>query len=826
MFPFILPWDDAAASFANLSDRLHKPAGLYSFVTEKNGHLFAGDSRIRFVGMNFSFSAAMPASNRDAEVIAARLAKFGVNCVRLTLLDNKPAPEGILRADMRTFDAEAVDRLDYFVHQLKQNGIYVLLQLHVARTYPGLSNDAGTPLHHAGIDNYFGAAIDLQKEYARKLLGHLNPYTGKRYADDPVVAFVEINNENALSHSWWNGSLDKAPNVFRDDLQAKWNEWLTSRYANQTALKKAWPNDLVGTDVLSNGKNWNDFSQWSLLQSRGAVARVERAISGENAQPFAKISVLKLAEKAHDIQFCREPLPVDRNISYTLEFDARTDASRQIAAGLIQPSPFKMLYLGKVNLSSEWQKHRLVFTPTESSSSARFCFSNLASMLGDVWVRNVSLKQGGSVGLLPEERLGRVPLVKHSEFTQRNTKTQTDWLEFLADVEDRYWSGMYRYLRDEIKLKSLIIGTQQNYSPYFVQRKMDVIDMHGYWDTQSAVGGKWFQMRNTPQVGDPHGGVVGMAASRRLAGKPFIVSEYNYRGANTYASEADLLMFAYASLQDWDGVFIFNYANNKYFNVDRMIGDEGFNGHSNRFAALLPAALMFHRGDVRPSVKPVTAKVTRAELLNKMRVAGSAPGTYDFGMDIKQPLKTGVAIEMTDSMSSKAVTSAISDKSPIVSDTGELVWDPAGGKGLFTINTPRTKALIGFVKDHPYDLGGVLVQPGKTVQGWLALTLSTMEGGDIGQPGSFLLTATGNSENRGMMFNADRTRYTWGEKPVLVEGINATIIFPVSPERVNVWALDERGNPKTKVEVLDAGGKARIEIGESYRTLWYKIQVR
>ena len=38
----------------------------------------------------------------------------------------------------------------------------------------------------------------MEKEYARELLSHVNPYTGMSYLKDPVVAVVELNNEDAL----------------------------------------------------------------------------------------------------------------------------------------------------------------------------------------------------------------------------------------------------------------------------------------------------------------------------------------------------------------------------------------------------------------------------------------------------------------------------------------------------------------------------------------------------------------------------------------------------------------------------------------------------
>jgi len=60
--------------------------------------------------------------------------------------------------------------------------------------------------------------LDLQKEYARKLLTHRNAYTQRTYAEDPAVAFVEINNENGLIHAWLGKQVDGLPAIFGPSL--------------------------------------------------------------------------------------------------------------------------------------------------------------------------------------------------------------------------------------------------------------------------------------------------------------------------------------------------------------------------------------------------------------------------------------------------------------------------------------------------------------------------------------------------------------------------------------------------------------------------------
>jgi len=128
----VLPWNDATPSVTDLSGWLDAPAGKSGFIhAEKDGHLYAGPQRIRFFGVNF------PRPD-DAEMIAARLAKFGINVVRFHHIDMQPFPNGIRARDgksTRQLDPEALDRLGNFIAALKRHGIYANLSLLVLRPF-------------------------------------------------------------------------------------------------------------------------------------------------------------------------------------------------------------------------------------------------------------------------------------------------------------------------------------------------------------------------------------------------------------------------------------------------------------------------------------------------------------------------------------------------------------------------------------------------------------------------------------------------------------------------------------------------------------------
>ena len=45
------------------------------------------------------------------------------------------------------------------------------------------------------------------EKYAKDLITHHNSYTGLKYNEDPVIALVEITNENSITGFWKKGYL-------------------------------------------------------------------------------------------------------------------------------------------------------------------------------------------------------------------------------------------------------------------------------------------------------------------------------------------------------------------------------------------------------------------------------------------------------------------------------------------------------------------------------------------------------------------------------------------------------------------------------------------
>jgi len=857
LFPFVLPWDDPSASTSNVAAWLPKPAGKLGPVNAgKDRHLYTGEQRIRFFGVNLCFAANFP-PKEDAEKIAARMAKFGINVVRFHHMDMFAYPQGIRKrrqAGTSALDPEALDRLDYLIAQLKQHGIYANLNLLVSRPF---SQADGLPAEIERIDwkdrhvtgFFHEPAQKTQQVYARQLLTHRNPYTRLTYAEDPAVAFVEINNENGLLHAWLAGQVEGLPEVFRQDLQRQWNAWLRKRHGTTEKLRLAWnvKEELPGAEMLANTTFARTIEPWLLEQHEKAEATaapsddLPAALRSLPSRPKSmRITVRQPGTEAWHIQFNQSGLKVQAgHRPYSLTFWARADKPLTMTADLGQAhDPWKSLGLGwQVKLSTQWKEHRIVFTVDAADTNARLTFTNLAQQAGTFWLAGISLRPGGVLGLGTDERLEKdsVRLFWHRRSGERTTESQGDWLRFLWETEAAYWQSMRRYVKEELKVQGVLVGTIVGCSTPNLMAPFDAVDTHAYWQHPHFPHRQWdeedWTVGNRSMVNEG-GGVLPGLALRRVLGKPHCVSEYNHSAPNTFGSEAFLLLAAYGALQDWDAIYAFDFGHG---DARRITGFFDINQHPTKMATLPAAVALFVRGDVKRADKLIVAPLSREREIEALRGAHSWELVHAGDAGVSR----GTALVHRVALATEGVPGATRSDSGEVkpneakyaSDTGELLWDlSAKGRGVVTINARRSKGVIGYAGGKRFDLGGVIVEPGGTSQdGWCTLTLTTLEGSLPAGPARLLVTATGKAENTEMTWkNAqhDSVGRNWGKAPSLVEGIPATLTFPVAASRVQAWVLDESGQRRTALRVRAAAGKSSLMLDPKWKTLWYEIQLQ
>ena len=335
-----------------------KIAGGSGFIRVQDGHFVKGDGeRIRFFGTNLTFSSCFP-DKETAKNIAGRLRKLGMNVVRFHHMDNQPTPGGIWDKNMKDLDADQLDKLDWLIYQLKIHGIYSNLNTHVSRDYPGSEyEEIGDFNYGKGIDQFYRPYIEMQKDYARKLLTHKNPYTGNIYTEEPAVAFFEVNNENSLLSNW--ALLPQLKRQHKASISSLWKTWLASeeKYKNSTA-------DLMG--IISNYSKASDQQKemmWMFLT--------------ETEMAYAK----------EMIEFFKNDLKIKAPISETQAYYSGITGVHREA----QYSDF-------IDMHAYWQHPNF---PGKSWSSTNWTIPN-SSMVSD--------KKGGTLRSFAQHRVQGMPL--------------------------------------------------------------------------------------------------------------------------------------------------------------------------------------------------------------------------------------------------------------------------------------------------------------------------------------------------------------------------------------------------------------------------------
>jgi hypothetical protein len=204
-----LTWNDWPVDVSFLNDG-HRPAGVHGRVKVVGDRLeFEDGTPARFWGTNVTAQALFLGTNDDIEQQAKRIAALGYNLVRIHHHDVAWIRDNVLDISDGTtqrLNKESLDRLDWWVKCLRDEGIYIWFDLHDGRRFlPGDGIPAFDELQSAlegggsGF-NYVNPRIEtLMQRFAKQYLDRRNKYTGTKVAKDPAVLGVLVTNENDLS---------------------------------------------------------------------------------------------------------------------------------------------------------------------------------------------------------------------------------------------------------------------------------------------------------------------------------------------------------------------------------------------------------------------------------------------------------------------------------------------------------------------------------------------------------------------------------------------------------------------------------------------------
>jgi hypothetical protein len=869
VFNFSLPWDDSSNTVTDLSYLNHKPAGVSGYVTAaSDGHLYinGGASRIKFLGVNMTSSNCFP-EHADADRIARRLAKSGINLVRFHLGDSDFGGSFIdySYADTQHLSAANLDKFDYFFARLKANGVYSNINLLTGRDFK--SGD-GLPV---SIDTmnwkdkqtpamYDPVMINLENQYAYSMFNRVNPYTGLNYTNDPAFAFTETVNEHGLIHAWLNSRMDTLPSEFNSELQAMWDAYLQGKYTDFAGLQAAWGlSESMGAEKISNGDFASgSYNPWNLQVTSPAAASGSIVPSGIAPGVYCVSITVTATSPADWHTQIFQATDVTAGHPFSLSFSAKAD--RNVTIGVqVQESggAWQTFFQRNISLTTSWQRYEFVFEPASTTLSARLNFYNMSPVAANYMLTQVSFRQGGVItGMNPGETdINSVKIFFKADQSARPIAALKDWVAFLWDKEQAFWGTMNSYLKGTLHIHALTIGTVVGNSTPNLMNIFDVIDGHEYWQHPSFSGAQWaspWYIQNSSELGQTDGSTISLLAMKRVAGKPFSVTEYNHPSPGTFDSETFPLLAAYASLQDWDAIYGYTYGDGTLdWSVSKLDGFFDIDMDPGKWANMLHAALMFRRGDVSAANSIVTVPLSQADELNFL--PGSGPWNIidatAAGMQKEAALLHRTAMVVDGGINPPGALPPSSVSIPgthdFIADTGQLEWN-APAKAL-KIDSPMTKGIIGYTMGQSYNMGGVIIRPLSSMQSWASIMMSVAQGTSlVSGAQKILITATGISGNTGMNYtfypsgtsagfpppadalinlSGGANPPAMGTGPTITEGIGAEFVIPYPAANVKFYALDNTGAQVISLPVLSESGNAKFRINDTYNTLWYEADI-
>jgi hypothetical protein len=315
-----------------------------------------------------------------------------------------------------------------------------------------------------------------------------------------------------------------------------------------------------------------------------------------------------------------------------------------------------------------------------------------------------------------------------------------------------------------------------------------MIDRHNYFG--GGEGGHSMRqglVNNSSMLAEPGSGLFS-AGLQLVIDRPFAFSEWMSLVPNQWTAEASPIIAIYGmGLQGWDASFSFATDIPRFSPYLQSEHHGVYNATSPLHIGLYPVlARMIYRGDITESPVIATRNVhvpsmEEGKLGFEERVDQGYDDKRFSGTVPPQSLAIGrIPVNFTDTPEKTTIPdlSAHWDTLNMIvnSVTNELSWSYGENK-YFTVNTPGTKGLVGFLPGRSIGLGDWEMQSDNSFAVILATSLEDDK--NLGEAGKILITTVARAKNTGMMYNqAGDTLLATGTSPLLLEPVNFSLKFP------------------------------------------------
>lgn len=850
-FQFPLPPDDS-------TNQVFLPAFEKTPIEEiisitPDGHFQTGNTPIRFWGASMSQGACFPQKSK-APWIAGRLRKMGFNLVRFHNMDNSwSGEEGSIfyesSSTTTVLDFFALDRMHYFISELKSQGIYANIELHSARDFR--SGDG--VIHHDSIwdggravNMFDERLIELQKQYMLNLLLPINPYTGNNLANEPAAAMFTITNANTLYGYWksdWLEHFSKGGRIQQrhvDTLHLKWNNFLLEKYGDQTTLENAWnANASVGglNEQVSDAGFENENSNGDWIMELHDVA--EATITPDEDNPYTdnfsgRVDVINSTSTNWHIQFKQTGGTVEEGKKYTVKFAARAEDERQILLVLSRDNaPYNGYASANIQLTEEWQEYSFTFSPNEDNFENLRLGFQFFDQEGRYWFDDVSLTDAEVPGLMPNENIldGNIARMKYSERLDFTAERRQDMTEFYLQLQRNYFNELYDYLRNELGVTAPISGSNSNsgISDIFTQQDMDFMDDQFTWDYVRFPNGwstsDWYIV-NEPMVKSPYWTMAnGLFGGLPMKDKPMIVSEFRIPFPNNYAVELMPWMASYGSFHDIDAAIFFEYNNSPdNWNADKVEDYYSIHRHTGHMALSPLLAYAFRNNLIAPAGDKIFIDYPENYINDLAEIDYTSRWGKYLPYDQRRSFEHSIRVGSFDGSGGPDLS--ILPPSPpeesATTNTGETEIDFT--TGILKTSTPQFISVCGFLNESPTDANALKINSANNfgVVSWLSL-----DGNNLPDSEKSVLAISSRIQNSGMVWDGITSiNNNWGGAPTEIQALNLNLELNINAPYIAIYPLDETGKEMTPLYFSPSEpGKFNIQIDQLENpTVWFGVE--
>lgn len=430
-----------------------------------------------------------------------------------------------------------------------------------------------------------------------------------------------------------------------------------------------------------------------------------------------------------------------------------------------------------------------------------------------------------------------IPRLNINQFKNADKERFAAEARFIMETEDAFYSGIYHYLKDSVKVNQFIAANSDHnhwksgYALLSATSKLDFVDGHVYWQhpnyfTDKQTGKQTFSIENSPMVNDPFRSTVAQLSRSAVQGKPYTISEINHPYPNEFACEGIVILGAYALHQDWDGIYFYTFEHDapsvwktktpRYFDI---LHDPV------KLCNLAAASLMFHRGDVSSAETTILRNYSESDLIEGIRTNIAEMPFFTPGFDPSTPVIYKTRISSFSGGINNFSVKEISG--PITSESGQLSWYSGEKAGLVVIDTEKTQSFTGFSSEMATASTKNLSV--KINNSFSSILLTSLDGKEIERAENMVLTASSASVLSGAQWNSERTSMVeWGTLPFMIQPVSGSITLSnlIGARKLKVTPLDASGNPLDPLpEIRIKKGTAEFTIGTA-PTVWYIIEVK